>query len=71
MKAETGLTASSERSRIRDARNDLLQNVARALGPDERLGFFVVMSDVLVDGFDRSDTLVNTPTRKTRLPERL
>jgi hypothetical protein len=30
-----------------------LQNVARALGPDEWLGFFVVMSDVLVDGFDQ------------------
>jgi len=30
-----------------------LQDVARALGPDEWLGFFVVMSDVLVDGFDQ------------------
>ena len=28
---------------------DLLQDVASALGPDEPLGFFVVMGDVLVD----------------------
>lgn len=31
-------------------RDDLLQDVAGALGPDERLGVVVVMSDVFVDG---------------------
>ena len=30
--------------------NDLLQDVARALGPDERLGVDVVMGNVFVDG---------------------
>jgi hypothetical protein len=30
-----------------------LQDVASALGPDEQLGFFVVMGDVLVDGRER------------------
>jgi hypothetical protein len=30
-----------------------LQNVAHTLDPDEWLRFFVVMSDVLVDGFDQ------------------
>ena len=28
----------------------LLQDVASALGPDERLGFGIVMGDVFVDG---------------------
>jgi hypothetical protein len=50
-----------------------LQNVARALGPDEWLGFFVVMSDVLVDSFDQlghagehaSAQTLTTPSRST------
>jgi hypothetical protein len=41
-----------------------LQDVASALGPDERLGIDVVMRDVFIDGAATSSgTLVNMPRR--------
>lgn len=59
--------------RVAAGANDLLRNVARALGPDEWLGFFVVMSDVLVDDLHLciiASTPMNAETGVTASGER-